>query len=642
MRRSTNTALPHDAVPTGTDERALFEAIFRNAAIGIALVDMQGRPVESNAALERMLGYSSDELRAMSFTEFTHPDDVEADWDLFQELIVGKRDHYEMHKRYLHRDGRIVSARLTVSLIRGADGTPHHAVGMVEDVSEHLRLEERYRTLVEQLPGVVYTAEFGESGRWDYASPYTMTLLGFMPDELRSDPLLWWRQIHPEDRGRVIAEERRVRAEGGSLASEYRMLTRSGDTVWVYDVASVVWSDDGRPFMHGVILDITRQKEIEQRLSQSEGALRTIIDSEPECVKQVGRDGTLLAINPAGVAMIEAGSTDDVIGACVYDIVAPEHREAFRRLTESTFAGDSGSLGFDIIGLRGTRRSMETHAVPLRDHSGEIVASLAITRDVTDRKRAETELHDALDRAEQLATSLSELNRAKSELIQLLSHELFTPISVIQGVALTLANGAGEIDPGQRRDLAAGVERASHRLRRLVGNLSAAARLDREGARLETTATSVEELISRATQEFAEAGSRLHRSADAQVLHTDVAVDQDLAMRAIAVVIENALDMSDDVVEISASRTNGSVTVTVADHGPGVPAEARESIFDAFVQVDGGMTREHEGLGVGLYLARRIMQAHGGHVRTVTRPGYGGVFELSFPVATEAPAPADS
>jgi PAS domain S-box-containing protein len=624
MHRSTIGTMGQAwTLPEG-DDRAVFEAIFRNAAVGVALVDMEGHPLMSNPALERILGYSSDELREMAFPEFTHPDDVSADWDLFQELIAGQRDHYEMYKRYLHRDGHIVSARLTVSLIREADGTPHYAVGMVEDVTERRRLEEQYGTLVEQIPGIVYTAEFGEAGRWQYASPYAATMLGFSPQELRDDP---------DDRVRVIEDERRVRIEGGSLASEYRMFTRSGQTVWVYDTASVVMSEEGSPFMHGVILDITARKEIERRLAESEDALRTIIDTEPECVKQVARDGTLLAINPAGVSMIEASSAEEVIGACVYDIVAPEHRAAFRHLTESAVEGRSGMLEFDIVGLRGTRRSMETHAVPLRNHEGRIVASLAITRDVTDRKRAEADLQVALERAERLATSLAELNRAKSELIQLLSHELFTPISVIQGVALTLAHGDAGIDPEQGRDLASGVQRASHRLRRLVGNLSAAANLDREGIKIETTELAVGELLTRTTEEFADVESRLRCSAADDVLGTRVAVDPDLAIRAIAVVVENALDMSDDEVEIEAFRTNGSVTLTVADHGPGVPSEARESIFDAFVQADSGMTREHEGLGVGLYLARRIMQAHGGHVRTVTRQGFGGVFELSFPVA---------
>ena len=573
----------------------------------------------------------------MAFTEFTHPDDASADWDLFGELVAGDRDHYEMHKRYLHRDGHIVWGRLTVSLIRRADGTPHYAVGMVEDVSERKRLEERYRTLVEQIPGIVYTAEFGEAGRWRYVSPFATELLGFSAQAFVDDPLLYWRQIHPDDRTRVMEDEHRSRDSSGSFSSEYRMIARSGETVWVYDVASVVTDDDGTArYMQGVILDVTRRKEIEYQLAESESTLRTIIESEPECVKQVARDGTLIAMNPAGLSMIEVGSARDVVGGSVYELVVPEDREAFRSLTEATFEGHTGTLEFDIVGLRGTRRSMETHAAPLRDADGHVIACLAVTRDVSDRKRAESDLQAALRRTEELAASLAELNASKSELIQLLSHELFTPISVIQGVALTLAQQDPRIGPEQRRDLAAGVERASHRLRRLVGNLSAAAQLDREGIAIDTSIVPIGDLLSSVVDEFPEHAARLRRTGEPKALTHGVAVDRELALRAIAVVVENALDLSEADVEIDVTIPDvgpaaGAVVVTVADHGPGVPETARATVFDAFVQADPGLTREHEGLGIGLYLARRIMWAHRGDIALGDRAGYGAVFDLTFP-----------
>ena len=70
-----------------------FAAVFEHAATGMAIVDMEGHPVRSNAALQRILGYSGEELAAMVFTDFTHPDDISVDWELFEELFVGRRDH---------------------------------------------------------------------------------------------------------------------------------------------------------------------------------------------------------------------------------------------------------------------------------------------------------------------------------------------------------------------------------------------------------------------------------------------------------------------------------------------------------------------------------------------------------------------
>lgn len=118
-----------------------FRAIFSDAAIGIVLVDLAGRPVESNPAIEQMLGYTREELRNMVFTEVTHPDDVLADWDLFAELVAGRRDSYQMEKRYLHKDGHIVWGNLTVSLVRDEADTPQFTIGMVEDITAPKRME---------------------------------------------------------------------------------------------------------------------------------------------------------------------------------------------------------------------------------------------------------------------------------------------------------------------------------------------------------------------------------------------------------------------------------------------------------------------------------------------------------------------
>ena len=139
-------------------------------------------------------------------------------------------------------------------------------------------------------------------------------------------------------------------------------------------------------------------KRTEAKLAHSENLLRTVIESEPECVKLLAKDGTLLEMNPAGLAMIEADSLNQMQGQCVYPLVAAEHRQAFKALTESVFEGESGILEFEIIGLKGTRRWLETHAVPLRDSEKDIIALLAVTRDITERRRTEASLRESEQR----------------------------------------------------------------------------------------------------------------------------------------------------------------------------------------------------------------------------------------------------
>lgn len=132
---------------------ARFRAVFESAAVGMALVDLDGRPVASNPALQALLGYDTDELRGMTFAQCTHPDDVDADLALYRELAAGTREAYQLEKRYVRKDGAVLYGRLTVSLARDAAGVPQFAVGMVEDVTQYKRssaeLAEARRRLAE-------------------------------------------------------------------------------------------------------------------------------------------------------------------------------------------------------------------------------------------------------------------------------------------------------------------------------------------------------------------------------------------------------------------------------------------------------------------------------------------------------------
>ncbi len=141
----------------------------------------------------------------------------------------------------------------------------------------------------------------------------------------------------------------------------------------------------------GFAFDVTDRHDSQERL-------RTIIDSEPDCVKQVDAEGHLLDMNPAGLAMIQAESIEQVRGMEIAQVIAPEYRAAFNDLHRRVFAGGSGTLEFEIIGLKGKRRWLATHEVPLRDASGTIRAALGITRDISRRRIAERALVESEER----------------------------------------------------------------------------------------------------------------------------------------------------------------------------------------------------------------------------------------------------
>ena len=147
--------------------------------------------------------------------------------------------------------------------------------------------------------------------------------------------------------------------------------------------------------LSSLLLNMARQlgvvllrKQTEVALRHSENQLRAIIDAEPECVKVISSDGALLQMNAAGLAMIEASHIDQVKGKPVWQLVPPEHRESFRQFCETIFNGNKGKLEYEIIGLKGSHRWMEMHAVPLVNETDGSTLLLSVTRDITASKES--------------------------------------------------------------------------------------------------------------------------------------------------------------------------------------------------------------------------------------------------------------
>ena len=281
----------------------------------------------------------------------------------------------------------------------------------------------------------------------------------------------------------------------------------------------------------------------------------------------------------------------------------------------------SGAIGYIVKGTPADEILATIH----RAIRGQASLSTEVTGDVIQ------ELVILLERSEEMTTKLHALDRMKRETIQILSHELFTPITAIQGFAATLADHGERLTSEEMRAIATAATRAGDRIKRLIGNLSASARLDREGVELSAGPVEAATLVSLAAGEFPADSDRI--AVDAGPTSPSVWADTALAVRALVAVLENALAFSEDDVRVSVNQTGENVDIEIADRGPGVSPEVRERLFEPFTQGDPTASRRHKGMGIGLFLAKRIMVAHSGGIATNAREGGGTVFRLSFPAA---------
>jgi PAS domain S-box-containing protein len=362
----------------------------------------------------------------------------------------------------------------------------------------------------------------------------------------------------------------------------------------------------------------------------SERSLQTIVETEPECVKVVAPDGTVARMNRAGLDMVEAERPEQVIGHPVMGLIAPEWREEFQALHRRVISGEACTLEFEIVGLKGGHRWLETHAVPLRDTNGQVSGHLAVTRDVTQRRQTEDALREATRKAEAA-------NIAKSRFLATMSHEIRTPLNGILGMAqLLLVPGLRE---DEREDCVRTILGSGQTLLTLLNDILDLSKVDAGKLSLSSEAFSPAELIEATIALHGEAAESHGISltgtwggpATQWYRGDPVRIRQMLSN-----LVSNAIKFTDAgsvrVEGREASRSEGKATLVfeVADTGIGIPEDQRNQLFQPFTQLDGTATRRHGGTGLGLSIVRRLAEMMGGSVGVESIEGQGSTFRFSI------------
>jgi len=278
--------------------------------------------------------------------------------------------------------------------LRDRDGRIIAGINMLVDVTERKRSQEALRRSEERFRGFFKSSAIGVAilsldARFLEVNRAFCSITGYCEEELCG--LDSARFTHPDDCAAMRELIGRLTAgEIPSFVLEQRYCTKDGRTLWVSNSMSLMRDQRGRPeYLIALCEDITARKRAEDDLRETDERLRAIIETTPECIKVVAGDGSLLHMNSAGLGMVQASRPEDVEGKSIYDVIAPEFHDAFHSFHERICRGERGSLEFEIVGLKGRRRHLESYAAPLRRPDGTM-AQLAVTHDITDRNRRES------------------------------------------------------------------------------------------------------------------------------------------------------------------------------------------------------------------------------------------------------------
>jgi PAS domain S-box-containing protein len=255
--------------------------------------------------------------------------------------------------------------------------------------AELIKSQTQFQNLIENISGVYWVNDLN-TYQTLYISPSYEAVWGRRSEDLYSNPADFIDAIHPDDK-QVLMEAHQQIGTTTQTNISYRIVRPDGEIRWISAKTKVVIDSDNNKLEYGYAEDVTEKRIAETTLAESENRLKTILLNEPECVKLLDESGNVVDMNPAGLAMIEADSLVIVKGHKVLDIIKEPYRNGFAKLTKNVFKGISGKMEFEITGLKGSSRWLETNAVPLKNAEGKIISLLGVTRDITERKNAEQE-----------------------------------------------------------------------------------------------------------------------------------------------------------------------------------------------------------------------------------------------------------
>jgi len=356
-----------------------------------------------------------------------------------------------------------------------------------------------------------------------------------------------------------------------------------------------------------------------QQVSDERARLDAIIENSGDGVMILGPDRMIQTWNRAltGLTGVPA---EEAIGRPCYEVLNLHNRQSVSvchtacPLVRPPEDGRLYAEG-DTLRADGIRVSLADNYSPQYDEEGNLVSVIANVRDVSRLREAE---------------------ELKNTLLSVISHELKTPVSIIKGYAGTLVRQDADWD---RETLAEGlsiIEEEADKLNELINNLLDASRLQAGGLKLEFSYLELPSLAEKSVEKFRTQTDRHTFSVDFPPDFPPVRGDFERIREVLSNLINNAIKYSPGggLIRVGGRVDQDEIQVCVSDEGIGIPSTEQERIFDRFARVDNSLTRQMPGAGLGLFLVRAVVEAHGGRVWVDSRPGQGSTFCFTLPLSS--------
>jgi PAS domain S-box-containing protein len=593
------------------------------APTGYFTLDHNSLIVDVNLAGSEVLGSEKHRLIGTQFTSSISPDSQDAFYFHYRELLkTGTKSICEI--KILKADGTPFPAQLISIAMPEKNGNINQFRTAVIDITERKQMdevleesEERYRTTLDIMDESYY--ELDLAGNFTFVNDSVCRLLGYSKEEL----------IGMNYRAYTVKEDI------STMYNAFNKVYRTGEPQQRNIFHGVVSKDGKLGFretsafpkrnkkgeiigFRGTSIDVTERKQVEEKLLESEEKYRDLVEGLPDVVFAVDQNGALTYLSPA-VETMTGYNGSELMGRTFADFLHPEDLARALDTFVRTLSGETLVDELRFFTKSGEMRWLRNSNKPILVED-LVVGVQGVFSDITERKQIEEER--------------GKLERMKTEFLSNISHELRTPLQSIMGFTKLMLQGKVP-DPETQKEFLTIIDCQSENLCGLIESLLDMSRIESCRFEINKAPMSLRDLIQGVMHEFHNMANEKNivLTEDIPAALPEIEADEGRLRQVMVNLLGNATKFSKDggKITVKAEAEDSKVLVQVTDCGIGIPEEAMKHLFEKFYQGDGSIKRTYGGSGLGLYISKQIVEAHGGNIWVKSELRKGSTFCFTIP-----------
>ena len=637
-REINNRKLSEQAI---REREIRFRAIFDQAPLAMALLDLQGNPIISNLSMLKMLGYNHDELSKMKFIDFTYSQDVNSEFNYLVDLLEGRITEYKIEKRYVHKTGKLVWAKLFVTLLCDENGIPKEVLKMVEDITESKNAEDalleselKFRAFFENsMDAILLTSPDGSTISANQAA---CKMFGYSEDEFikigklgiqdptdsRLSALLLKRKLHGSARGEVT-------------------FIRKDLTHFPAEISSSIFKNRKNIERSSMIIrDITKRKNAEKEITMLAQSLKSI----NECLSITDSNDKILFVNESFLKTY-GYELDELTGNQISIVRSFNNpKNVVDSILPATIGGEWKG---ELLNKRkdGSEFPIFLSTSIIRDQNNQPIGLIGVATDITERKRTEKELIEAKNKAE-------ESDRLKSAFLANMSHEIRTPMNGVLGFVGLLKEP--DLTGEEKEEYISLIETSGIRMLNIINDIINISKVESGQMELSIKETNINEqlqfIYTFFKPEALHKGVQLLYRCSLPAKKATIKTDKEKIYAILTNLVKNALKFTNSGTiefgyDLKSDRKPAELEFFVRDTGIGLKPGKLEFIFERFRQGSESLNRNYEGAGLGLSISKAYVEMLGGKIWVESEVGKGSIFYFTLPynllVEENAPAKND-